>query len=65
MTNETFYIRDNSTRQWITYNGSPTQFSSLCIASRYANKHLNRFSIFSVDKKTRKIEWRKGTTNDS
>ena len=58
---EKFYIRDNISQQWVTAHGRVlTQFSSQRIAKRYADRHLNRFTIFSYDAKTKTIKWKGG-----
>ena len=58
---EEFYVRNNITHQWIMKSGGILNpFVSQRAAKRYADKHLNKFTIVSMDTKTRKLKWRGG-----
>ena len=55
---EKFYIRNNITHQWIIKSiGVLNSFVSQRAAKRYADKHLDKFTIVSMNSKTRKLKW--------
>ena len=59
---ENFYVRNNITHQWVKKSsaGVLKKFTSQRAAKRYADKHLDKFTIVSLNTITKKFRWRGG-----